>query len=51
VSGLEESDQFGHLVSEELQEGFQDHYAECFWSSASAAVEVEIPLPESIRGE
>ena len=25
VSGLEESDQFGHLVSEELQEGFQDH--------------------------
>ena len=51
VSGLEESDQFGHLVSEELQEGEQDHYAECFWSSASAAVEVEIPLPGSTRGK
>ena len=36
VSGLEESDQFGHLVLEELQEGFQDHYAACFWSSSGS---------------
>ena len=48
--GSEEADEFGHVV-ESLGDHFQDHYAECFWSTDTAAVEIEVPIPETKRGK
>lgn len=45
-----EADPFGHLAQNHREEGFMCDEAECFWSSEQAAVEVEIPIPESHRG-
>ena len=51
VSGEnEERNPFGHLLDCELAEDFQDSYAECFWGSSQAAVEIEVEIPESKRG-
>ena len=47
--GGEERDQFGHLITQELQETFQDHYAKSFWGDLQSAVKLEVPIPESRR--
>ena len=39
---------FGHFVGNE--NGNPSFYAECFWSTEGAAVEIEIPIPDSKRG-
>ena len=46
-----ESDPFGHWLNPVEEEEFRDCYAECFWQTQGAAVEIEIELPTSIRGK
>ena len=51
ASNTEERDPFGHLVVEQEREEFCDHYAECYWQTPGAAVEIEVEIPQSIRGK
>ena len=46
----EERNPFGHMADCDIPETFQDSYAECFWGSSQAAVEIGIEVPDSKRG-